>query len=119
MRTGIFITTSFVAFHAWPDAPDEVDFLRDTHRHVFHVRLEFVVSHDDRDLEFFMVKRKVTDYIAHTFSGCDLGPMSCEMLARELCDEFHAAAVEVSEDGENGAWVEVSEDGENGAWVPA
>jgi hypothetical protein len=33
----IQVRTSFVGVHQWKDAPDEVAFLRNLHRHVFKV----------------------------------------------------------------------------------
>ena len=104
-RTYVFITTSFEGFHCWPDAPDEVAFLRDRHRHIFHVRLEAEVGHDDRDIEFILLKRAVDEEIKRVLSSNDpkRRSWSCESWARHLLEEFDATFVEVSEDGENGA----------------
>jgi len=60
------------------------------------------VNHDDRDVEFILLKKKINKYIAeypYKFSGT----VSCEMMARALMENFNASFVEVSEDGENGA----------------
>lgn len=110
MGMSIFVTTSFVAQHRWPAAPMEVAFLRDSHRHVFKVRAELEVEHDDRDLEFIMVKRALDSYLAPN-SEQDLGTTSCEQIARDIADflegryslSSRVVLVEVSEDGENGA----------------
>ena len=59
----IWITTSMEGFHAYPDAPDEVAFLRNRHRHLFHFRVYIEVFHDDREIEFFMFKRDVEKMI--------------------------------------------------------
>lgn len=108
MTYTVFCTTRFEASHSWPAAPDPVAFLRDPHRHEFHVRVEVRVDHDDRDIEFIMLKREVDRFIAE-----DLGEVnfSCEMYADAIKahveDEYgRPARVEVSEDGENGAIVE-------------
>ena len=110
MRTTIFVTAQFVALHAWPNCQIvEVEFLRHPHRHVFHVRVEFKVNHVDRDLEFFVMQRRLQD-ILHGFPY-DLGSRSCEMLCVEIHDAWewtgqrYIASVTVSEDGENGATV--------------
>lgn len=100
----VYVTTTFEGFHRWPDAPNPVGFLRELHRHTFHVRLEVKVNHDDRDVEFILLKREVDGWIAEkTLAETDT--WSCERWARELMDRFDAIRVEVSEDGENGAIV--------------
>lgn len=106
MKSSIFVTTTFVGFHRWLNAPDQVSFLRNFHRHIFHVRVEFPVTHDDRDLEFFIVKTKLDQYIATVIRRDDAG--SCETIAQTIFDGFWMGAirptlVEVSEDSENGA----------------
>jgi len=101
--TKIFITTRFEGFHCWPAAPDEVAFLRDPHRHIFHVRCWRTVSHDDRDVEFILWKRHV-DFAIRTLLGeSDTMKWSCEAWARAIGCKVDADTVEVSEDGENGA----------------
>lgn len=109
MKTEIYITTSFPAFHAWPKAPEQVAFLRNKHRHTFHVKMLFEVTHDDRQLEFFMVKEEVSNYIRDTYHSKDLGATSCEMIGEQLLEHFTLACrVEVSEDLENGVVVHAS-----------
>ena len=99
----IFITTQFEGFHQWAGAPDEVGFLRNSHRHIFHVRVQFEVEHNDRDLEFILMKRKLDKFIADNIDKKDTG--SCEMMAEKIFKNFHPCIVqvEVNEDGENGA----------------
>lgn len=104
----VYCTTRFTAMHAWDDAPDEVAFLRSPHRHEFHVRLSVEVDHDDRDIEFIMLKRALDGFIAARILGTD---RSCEQYASAIRDHFaeqypgRAITVDVSEDGENGAIV--------------
>lgn len=109
MTVEVFVTTQFVGFHAWDDAPDEVAFLRDRHRHQFQVELAIEVTHDDRDIEFFMLKRALEAYIDRQVADLD---RSCEQYAEKIAEWAAArynqpAKVEVSEDGENGARVRV------------
>lgn len=101
--TRIFIRTRFEGFHHWPDAPQEVAFLRDLHRHEFHVRVWTQVDHEDRAIEFILFKRIVDRTIQSLQSTRDTKTWSCEMWAREIGALSAAEAVEVSEDGENGA----------------
>lgn len=104
MQTYIWITTQFIGFHRWRDAPDATAFLRDIHRHVFHVRVMVSVSHANRDIEFFDLKERVEKYIADNWKDRPF-EHSCEYIAQALALNFNAISVEVSEDGENGATV--------------
>lgn len=111
MKTCIYITTTFVGFHSWKDAPDEVAFLRHPHRHIFHVKATFEVSHDNRELEFFMIKKEIDDWIASFYPSTVVLSKSCEMIAKDIFITFSKlycsmVSVEVSEDGENGSIVE-------------
>lgn len=110
VETHIYVTARFIAFHAWPQAPDSVAFLRNSHRHQFHVKASLQVSHEDRDLEFFIVQRKLQEFLDTNYENRDLGPKSCETMAKEILDCLYglsegSMSVEVSEDGENGALV--------------
>ncbi len=102
MGTVVFITTQFEGFHRWKDAPDKWAYLRDWHRHIFHVRLEIPVEHNNRDIEFIDLKARVHDYLCGWTNRFEL---SCEQIAGDLLAKFSASRVEVSEDGENGAVV--------------
>ena len=42
----VVVKTEFEGFHSWEDAPDEVSFLRNLHRHIFHVTAKWKVNHD-------------------------------------------------------------------------
>jgi len=107
MQTFILIKTQFEAIHHWPGCPhDDVAFLRDKHRHIFHVKAKAAVNHDDRDIEFIQFKRAVTDYLRNHFDRADLGATSCEMMCGELLEAFpEMVEVAVWEDAENGAQV--------------
>jgi hypothetical protein len=102
--TVVWVTTRFVGYHRWKDAPDNVSFLRDYHRHVFHVQVAVDVLGHDREVEFFTLKSRVDAYIDHNWAGRKFDA-SCEHIAADLQKQFGAAWVEVSEDGENGAVV--------------
>jgi hypothetical protein len=105
MKTRVWVTLQKEALHCWPECPfEDVAFLRKSHRHLFHIRCEKEVRHDDRDVEFIRWKREVS--LALDRLGYDLGRMSCEELAKWLLQTFDCHSVEVSEDGENGAIVE-------------
>lgn len=111
--TRIYVTTDFVGYHQWVNAPEEVAFLRNLHRHKFGVKVSVFVNHGDREVEFFLFKREV-----HALLRSKIVPQltqdpkqSCEMMAAALGQELRNAgysvhSVEVNEDGENGSIVE-------------
>jgi len=114
----ISVQTQFVGLHNWSKCPiEEVRFLQYPHRHIFYVTATLPVAHDDRQLEFFMVKEQLDEIIhAKFFMGnngmYELGSKSCEMIADIIVDELHRLdpkllwiRVTVSEDNENNAGV--------------
>lgn len=119
----IFITTQFEDFHRWKDAPDAVAFLRDIHRHIFHVKITASVSHAERDIEFILFKREVNEIIKNIQAdGClpitdqPLEDWSCETWSKAILYHLHKYhkynnhfTCEFSEDGENGAIVDDSD----------
>lgn len=112
-----WVTAQFEGYHQWKDAPEEVAFLRDKHRHIFHVKVYVEQFHDDRDVEFILLKRWLEEQIVD-MDRENLG--SCEMIAEAILGKLkegrlrkRAYKVEVSEDGENGALVEYMREADN------
>lgn len=123
MRTKIMIRTSFPGIHNWPEASQfagkDVQFLEHPHRHTFHVKASLSVTHDDRQVEFFVFKKAVDDIITnlYEFDGVafQLGRMSCEQICKDIRNEViikfnlirgvDKVSVEVWEDNEVGAYV--------------
>lgn len=101
----IWITTSFEGFHKYPMAPEGVEFLKNEHRHIFHVKVWIDVFHDDRDIEFILFKR----YVDSLIKGGQMDYKSCEMMCDDLHKEIHAKYPN------RDIWISVSEDNENGA----
>ena len=107
----IIVRTQFEGFHCWSDAPEEVKFLRDTHRHLFNVELRISVDHNDRELEFFMVKKRLDNIIKWyiELNGTNLG--SCEMMGESFIKELTELygnryyQIKIFEDNENGGEV--------------
>lgn len=112
MRTEIYVTTSFPGFHCWREAPTQVAFLRNLHRHVFFVEVGLQVE-KSREIEFFMFKevlnRIIGEALLPELKKRDYS-MSCEDMAQFLVDFLKTAKYEV-------LYVEVSEDNENGARI--
>lgn len=96
-------------FHRWPSAPEEVKFLSYLHRHLFHFTVQVQQFGDDRDLEYFILSRKIQQWWdMQKWSEST----SCEQFAlaikRYLEIQYMDRLVKVSvfEDDENGAVLE-------------
>lgn len=109
-----FITVKFTApgWHRWPAAPESRAYLREQHRHLFHVAVSMEVDHNERQVEF----HDLLDVVRPAFGEGDFGAASCETLASALIERLHGIygrtrriSVHVSEDDECGATV---------FWVP-
>lgn len=108
--TTVIIKAQFEGIHNYPDAPEEVAYLKHPHRHMFHVECEIEVFHFDRELEFILVKNRIMQEFEQQLSH-----KSCEMIAKEIQSfiksEYSVANydrrvnVGVYEDNENGAKV--------------
>lgn len=106
--TTIIVRTQKEGIHCYPNAPKEVEFLKSPHRHMFHIEAEIQVFHDDRELEFIIVKRDLDNWL-----HLNVDYKSCEMIAKDVLAYLHSrwdcsaryTRVDVFEDGENGARV--------------
>jgi len=108
IQTYIKIRTEFEGFHKYPNAGSidpRIKFLEDEHRHMFKVEVMISVTHLDRELEFFLVKWALQDFI----KGGDQNHRSCEMIATDILNNHlipnyganRQYQVTVSEDGES------------------
>jgi len=103
----IWVTFQKEGIHCYPDAPAGVEFLKHPHRHMFHFKVELEVFHDDRDVEFILLKRELENLYAE--GTLQLDYRSCEMMCEDLADYImvnypgRKIVLTVSEDGENGA----------------
>lgn len=108
MKRYIWITTQFEGTHSYPDAPDEVAFLRNEHRHLFKVKIWIAVEHDDREIEFIVFKRFIEQFL----KGFYCKQLSCEMISDAIYQVTsskypnRSIRIEVSEDGENGSYTD-------------
>ena len=110
MKTLIKVKLQVEGLHMWSDCPiEEVDFLKNLHRHIFFITCEKEVTHNDRDIEIIMFKRRILDFLDIYFSDyyecLNFENMSCEMIAELLLKEFELESCEVLEDNENGSIV--------------
>lgn len=107
-RISIIIRTQFEGIHQYINAPDTVSLLRSAHRHLFYVEVEMEVKHDDRELEFLLVKNKLNEYLQtrpFTITA------SCEQMA-SMISQFL-----INQYGERNIICTVYEDNENGGRV--
>lgn len=106
----VFAKARFTAVHSWPACPHEsVAYLRHPHRHEFHVEIRAEVQHNDRAVEFIMLKHDL-EVVIKQWHNKDCRSTSCEQFAEEIALAFkgNVTYVSVSEDGENGAIIEVT-----------
>jgi hypothetical protein len=111
-ETYIKIRTEFEGYHYYPNAGEidpRIKFLENEHRHMFKVEVKISVTHLDRELEFFLVKWGLQDFIK---SG-KMNHQSCEMIATDILNEHllpkygeRYYEIVVSEDGESDGIVE-------------
>ena len=115
MNTYIVVNTQYEGIHRYKDAPEQVKFLRDYHRHIFNIQAKLEVFHDDRELEFIMVKQSINLFFntfKNEFDVYEMGDQSCEMIAKNLIEFLklkygkRKITVSIFEDNENGAVVE-------------
>lgn len=110
--TFIKVRTEFEGFHYYPNAGDidsRIKFLENEHRHMFKVEVKISVNHLDRELEFFLVKWALQEFI----QAGEQNHKSCEMIATDILEnhllpnygERHYEIV-VSEDGESDGIIE-------------
>ena len=109
-----FVEVSFQreGIHRYPAAATDpkladVSFLGNPHRHIFHFYARVEVEHNDREIEFILLKRELENRYGNIVS---VDYKSCEMLAEDLIEYLNAAygsnrekEVRVFEDNENGA----------------
>lgn len=111
----IWVTLSREGVHRYPaaltdPALSEVKFLGYDHRHVFHIRADLEIFHEDREVEFILFKRWLESLFVD--STLQLDYKSCEMIADDLAEKIHdkypnrKIKISVSEDGENGSYSE-------------
>ena len=115
MKKYVVINTQVEGFHRWEGAPQDVAFLRDLHRHMFHIQMKMSVSGSNREVEIIKLKRFITQKAEWMLSDPVVNKdknMSCEMMAEYLIKVTAGVfgtnrkyECSVLEDGENGAVV--------------
>lgn len=116
MKRIVIAVVRLPGMHHWPKAPADVAYLASPHRHLFTFRVEAVVYHSDRDVEFHTLQKWIFAALGGLYQSAygifDFDARSCEHLAEELGRELQKAhqvnlsAIECWEDDENGSRVE-------------
>lgn len=112
-NTYIKIRTEFEGYHYYPNAgtiDQRIKFLENEHRHMFKVEVKISVTHLCRELEFFLVKWALNEFI----QGGNMNHKSCEMIATDILEKHlipnygdnRYYEVVVSEDGESDGIIE-------------
>ena len=116
--TTVRCNLQFEGIHCYPEAPIEVEYLREPHRHIFGVEVEMDAFNDDREIEFIMLGHQVKKYIKSfphdEHDVAQLGDWSCEKVANKIADELLSV---IPRSDQRDIIVTVMEDGENGATV--
>lgn len=105
----VWVTFQKVGYHKYPNAPADVGYLANEHRHIFKFRASLSVATDNREIEFHQLLRELE--LLYGADHLRVDHKSCEMMAVELHDYLvkaypgRAVTVEVSEDGECGSTV--------------
>ena len=104
----IAVTFQKSGVHQYPAAPDDVQYLRAPHRHLFKFKVKIQVWHDDREIEF----HQFLNWVEGLYSGeqsLSLNNSSCEMISDSLAAIIQSRypdrllQIEVWEDGECGS----------------
>ena len=108
-KTLIIVRGQFEFCHRYASAPTEVAYLRNQQRHMYNYEVQLEVYHDDRELEFIMVKHDIDSYLAGRYENWT-DETSCEQMAECICLYLQTKhgfermlTVSVFEDNENGA----------------
>lgn len=112
-KSFIKVRTEFEGYHFYPNAGEidqRISFLENKHRHIFKIEVKISVTHLDRELEFFLVKWALNDFI----KSSDMDHKSCEMIGADILNNHLIPTygsnryyeVVVSEDGESDGIIE-------------
>lgn len=84
--TLIWVTFKLPGIHCYPNAPEDVAYLRSPHRHMFGFKVSIEVFHGDRELEFHQFKNWLVSLYQQ--GTLELNHKSCEMISDELAEHI-------------------------------
>ena len=105
------VTKNYIeGLHYWREAPPNLDYLRNKHRHIFHIICSWEVFDDNRQMEIIETQNMIDNYFKKYYNNkynmCDFENMSCEQMCNELLEQYSNKGlkqVTVLEDGYGGA----------------
>ena len=105
MKRKVLTYNAIEGFHRYPNAPEFCAYLSARHRHIFVIRCEFEVSHNEREIEINEQQHVIEKMLAKRFgTPCEFDDMSCETIAELIMKEYKSCAkAEVKEDDYGGA----------------
>lgn len=119
-KTFVYCTFQQEGYHCYPEADklpstatgDEYDVshLALRHFHYFNFKVHVEVSHENRDIEFIQLRRKIMNLYKE--GQLELNHKSCEMMSDDLWETLsewypHSAIkIDISEEGINGSFTE-------------
>lgn len=104
MKREVITYNTIQGFHNYPDAPNFCRYLRNRHRHIFHIECKFEVEHNNREIEFNEMQNQIETFLKKQFGEiCEFGAMSCEDIAETILLKFGCNEVKVLEDNYGGS----------------
>ena len=129
----IWCTFSVIGFHKYKSSPKDVKYLRQEHRHKFNFKVSVEVTHENREIEFHMLRRDCIIILKTEFSRdidtdeFDFEGCSCELIADQIMQRLLRSDLynkdikdnfsEFVEQHGRQIFIAVDEDGENGGSV--
>ena len=82
MKRKVLTYNAIEGFHRYPNAPEFCAYLSARHRHIFVIRCEFEVSHNEREIEINEQQHVIEKMLTKRFgSPCEFGDLYCETIA--------------------------------------
>lgn len=118
----VYCTFQLEGYHRYPDADKlphtatgdkyDVSHLALRHFHYFNFKVWVEVKHENRDIEFIQLRRKILD--VYSTKQLELDYKSCEMMSDDLYKLLTSwypgveIRIDISEEGINGSYTEYS-----------
>lgn len=104
MRTSILTVNRIEGYHRTDNAPKYLNYLTQTHRHIFVVECGFTPQHEGAAVDNIAMMHQIDAYFRDRYGDpAQFGNRTCYQIARELLDFYqHCQYAIVREDGEGG-----------------